>query len=291
MQHPLDQTPLHQALPFLRPLRKLFKKKKADLEKLKLVKHDANAQPVEEEKKETSPATKKSKTMMMGAKKQEAMDTSRLRNSSPKRKKKKHQHPLHMVGSDPLSLSGSFNAQPAETEFIKPVFKDKEDPANYLGYGIVSYFSLIKVLMATFALLSLVHLPVILTYGRYENYSNEILDNYQKVYSLGNMGFSGPRCVHVGLRVDNALLSCPTGSIRQVIDFGFISTDEDQNVCLRTLTDYECEQAYNRQSALASIESQCLERSSCLITNISSMLLRNATNYGLCSQVETQFFI
>jgi len=215
------------------------------------------------------------------------MDTSRLQNNSKQKKKRKHQAPLHIVGSsDPLS----FNAQPAETEFIKPVFKDKDDPANYLGYGIVSYLSLIKVLIATFSLLSLVHLPVIITYGRYENYSNDIMDNYQKVYSLGNMGFSGPRCVHVGLRVDNALLSCPTGSIRQLIDFGFISTDEDQNVCLRTLTDYECEHAYNRQSALAAIESQCLNRSSCLISNISSMLHRNATG-GLCSQAETKFFV
>ena len=140
-------------------------------------------------------------------------------------------------------------------------------------------------LISLFALLSLVHLPVILAYSNYENYSNEVLDVYQKVLSLGNMGFAGPRCVQVGLGADSALLSCPAGKINRLIDFGFTSINEDQNLCIRPPgTELECKT--DMKHAQAHIESLCLGKDSCLVPNLTAMV-----NGMHCRRIETQFFV
>ncbi len=45
-----------------------------------------------------------------------------------------------------------------------------EDPLNYYGFGVISYFELLKVLAVVFLILSLLHLPVINIYSSYHNY-------------------------------------------------------------------------------------------------------------------------
>jgi hypothetical protein len=49
----------------------------------------------------------------------------------------------------------------------KPVFEEGEDPFQYLGFGTVSYFNLIKTLILTFLVLTLVNIPTIRIYKSY----------------------------------------------------------------------------------------------------------------------------
>ena len=47
------------------------------------------------------------------------------------------------------------------------------DPANYYGFGIVSYFMILKMMIVTFIVLSVVHLPLMNLYSSYSNYDHD----------------------------------------------------------------------------------------------------------------------
>ena len=46
----------------------------------------------------------------------------------------------------------------------------EEDPLNYYGFGVISYFNLLKVLAVVFLVLSILHYPVMRIYSSYHNY-------------------------------------------------------------------------------------------------------------------------
>jgi hypothetical protein len=49
----------------------------------------------------------------------------------------------------------------------KPEFEAGEDPINHLGYGIVSYFNLIKTLILIMFVLTLLNIPTMQTYYKH----------------------------------------------------------------------------------------------------------------------------
>jgi hypothetical protein len=167
--------------------------------------------------------------------------------------------------------------------------EDDEDPANYLGFGIVSYFSLIKTMILIFMVLSLVHLPVMKAYSSYKNYSNDLLDKFKKDYSIGNLGFATPKCVHMGLGARSTILSCSTGKIKNLTDFGYLSINDNQDACMNKYADSHC--AYDRQALHRALENQCLGQKSCTLDNPSHYLIHNSSNYDICSHRDAQFFI
>jgi len=57
-----------------------------------------------------------------------------------------------------------------------------------LGFGVSSYFMLLSKLIFTFILLTLVHIPVIYQYSRYNAISENKQDRGYGAYSLGNLG-------------------------------------------------------------------------------------------------------
>lgn len=115
----------------------------------------------------------------------------------------------------------------------KPDLEDYDDPVGFLGFGIVSYFDLIKTLFFLFAILSLVNLPNIMIYKSYGNYADDAVDNFHKTSTLGNLGFTSPKCVDVGMETNNILLSCRTGYIGKITDFGVNAKGEDRSLCRR----------------------------------------------------------
>lgn len=62
--------------------------------------------------------------------------------------------------------------------------------------------------MLVFVVLTLLHIPVMQIYNSYGNYRNTTEGKLAKAYSLGNMGFSGSKCVHSKLATDRVILSC-----------------------------------------------------------------------------------
>jgi hypothetical protein len=90
---------------------------------------------------------------------------------------------------------------------------EDDDPLNHYGYGLVSYFNLIKTMIFIFLILSLINIPVMMTYRRYESLSGDVTDRLFKIYSMGNMGFSNTKCIHTNMLLDHLTLKCKTGRI------------------------------------------------------------------------------
>jgi len=116
---------------------------------------------------------------------------------------------------------------------VKPYLDDYEDPVGFLGFGIVSYFDLIRTMLILFAVLSLVNLPTLLIYKSYKNFSEDMVDNFHRTSTLGNMGFSMPKCVDTGMETNNIILSCRTGTIGKITDFGVNAKGESRTLCRR----------------------------------------------------------
>ena len=53
----------------------------------------------------------------------------------------------------------------------KPEFPEDSDPINYLGYGMVSYFMLVKLLVKIFFVLTLLNIPTVYFYASYNGFT------------------------------------------------------------------------------------------------------------------------
>jgi hypothetical protein len=115
---------------------------------------------------------------------------------------------------------------------------------NYLGFGVSSYFHVIKVVIFLFFVLTLVNIPVLRVYTSYNNYKDETSDKLFKITSLGNMGFSQTKCTSSYLGTDQIVLSCKTGQINAFVDYGIIPKFENRDQCLRNKSS-ACDSSYN----------------------------------------------
>jgi len=143
---------------------------------------------------------------------------------------------------------------------VKPHLDDYDDPLGYLGFGIVSYFDLIKSMFFLFAVLSLVNLPSLLIYKSYKNYSLDMIDNFHRTSTLGNLGFSMPKCMDTSMSTDTIILSCKTGQIGKITDFGVNAKGENRTLCRRNQLG-KCATAFTEASK-AEIE-KCKGKDSC----------------------------
>jgi hypothetical protein len=72
----------------------------------------------------------------------------------------------------------------------KQEFDPHEDPINFYGFGIISYFSMIKGLALVFFVLTILNIPTMAMYARHNGFSNLSTMQLQELLTLGNLGFS-----------------------------------------------------------------------------------------------------
>ena len=126
------------------------------------------------------------------------------------------------------------NDQPLKA--AKPKFAHGEDPFAFYGYGLVSYFDLLRVMIWTFFFLSIFNFPLMYIYGSHNNYSNEAIDATPKYISLGNLGFSTTKCIESGLSSNTIVLKCDVGMISTIVDYFINSPTEDKQQCISNAT-------------------------------------------------------
>ena len=114
---------------------------------------------------------------------------------------------------DKGDVEGGMDSQGQKYPDPKPQFHEDEDPINYLGFGVSSYFQVIKTFIIMFAILSVIHIPVMGLYAKYGNYREESGEKVPIMISLGSMGFSATKCTSTGVATDKIVLSCKTGQI------------------------------------------------------------------------------
>ncbi len=86
--------------------------------------------------------------------------------------------------------------------------------------------------MMIFLMLTLIHLPLMYMYKSYGNYSHETeLFKQPLKFSLGSMGFANTKCTNAGMETDKIVLSCNTGNVTKIVDFGINAKFEDRDIC------------------------------------------------------------
>jgi hypothetical protein len=128
--------------------------------------------------------------------------------------------------------------------------------------------------MLMFLIFTLVHIPVFSIYARYTNFNEETGDPLVKTLSLGNMGFSSAKCTSTGMATDKIFLSCRTGNITQIVDFGIQARFEDHDVCLRNSTG-ACSNSFDKTRLNNDIHSQCVGKRTCKFNNLKSYVTAN----------------
>mmetsp|Transcript_27490 Transcript_27490/g.19867 ORF Transcript_27490/g.19867 Transcript_27490/m.19867 type:complete len:107 (+) Transcript_27490:209-529(+) len=89
-------------------------------------------------------------------------------NGSKHKKKDTKRKQLAMLGG---GKEGAKYDEPVEQQ----VWDEDEDPINILGYGICSYFDMIKNLVKIFVVLTILNIPLMYWYSHYDAYKSDKL--------------------------------------------------------------------------------------------------------------------
>ena len=108
--------------------------------------------------------------------------------------------------------------------------EDDEDPIGRLGYGVVSYFSLIYTMMCIFALITIFFIPVMRANMSWKAYDSDSRLGFTAKTTLGNLGASSARCTTLKLVGDVASIGCNTGKIAKIQDFGVYAKDSEADL-------------------------------------------------------------
>ena len=72
-------------------------------------------------------------------------------------------------------LGGGKGVASSEEPAEKQVWDENEDPISVLGYGICSYFDMIKNLVKIFVILTILNIPLMYWYSNYDAYKSDKL--------------------------------------------------------------------------------------------------------------------
>lgn len=89
--------------------------------------------------------------------------------------------------------------------------EEGEDCMTRLGYGVVSYFTLIYTFMFVFLVITLCNIPVMYFNSTWSAYSGERQLSWTAQYTTGNLGQSMTRCLNVKMNTEDLSVSCPSG--------------------------------------------------------------------------------
>lgn len=121
----------------------------------------------------------------------------------------------------PIATGPKSDRPPADEDTLSEgefdfFLEEGEDPIGRLGYGIVSYFSLIRIFVFVFGFLTLAYMPLIMDFSTWTHFAGK----GNLMYTVGNMGGSMPKCMSFKLMTDKVSLHCKDGIIGNITSFG-----------------------------------------------------------------------
>ena len=102
---------------------------------------------------------------------------------------------------------------------------------------------------------------------------------------MGNMGYSEAKCQDVGMKVDQIILSCDTGVIGKIVDYGIQSKIEDNTYCRYNSTG-QCAKALS--SSLNTTLQNCVFNSTCHISGLQKYVTASKTT---CLDEDASFHV
>lgn len=104
------------------------------------------------------------------------------------------------------------------------------DPYDVFGFGIIAYFSTLRILIIAFTICSVAFIPIISKYGNGNSLNRMTGTNFLNRYSLGNLGETTSLCVHqyLGLSFNQEFKCTKNFVMTDLKSFGIIpARDED----------------------------------------------------------------
>ena len=190
------------------------------------------------------------------------------------------------------NVAGGKKGMKSALDAAKKAEKQQKDPYLILGYGMIAYFDMLRVLIYVFGLITLLSLPSLFIYNSYDamrNANNKIFS----AYSLGNMGFSAGRCFTGPLGADRIMPSCASGTLSDIVSAGFIPGDSpDVNYC-RVVNDTDaalCAEFIHQDQLQAYWAANCFGKTACTVEDLDSFL-DIAAAPSSCHSLTTSVFI
>ena len=117
----------------------------------------------------------------------------------------------------------------------------KENPLASLGFGIVAYIDILWTLICVFGLFTVMLWPTLSVFHAGTGYKdvNPAVIQYE-LGTLGNMGQSSVQCAAIPIEVGKLSLTCPFGSVGEVLDYGVNTSEADIANCANNDSINQC---------------------------------------------------
>ena len=160
-----------------------------------------------------------------------------------------------------------------------------------IGPGISSYHKQMMRLFLLFALLTIIHIPVIFIYGTNNFYDDSV--GFIMKRSVGNLGYSQTHCESTSLMNSQShSLECKTGSITSLESWSILTSDENHDTCVRK-DNGKCNQFLDDKKFKDTFNTDCMNKTNCVISDLSKYMKHDIViaNQAKCSEFDTRFFI
>lgn len=179
------------------------------------------------------------------------------RNCCPKKEVDEEER-KGLAGADQLKEKDMELQLDGERGPDEPLFdfflEEGEDAMTRLGYGVVSYFSLIHTFLLVFGLISAINIPVMYFFGQWSAFEQYSQISMTTKYTVGNLGESEARCINVKMLSETISVACNTGLITEVTHFGVYQKDSEadqRGLCtsegVSVSTGFSCERLSSKE--------------------------------------------
>jgi hypothetical protein len=161
-----------------------------------------------------------------------------------------------------------------------------------LGAGIMTFHRFLLTVIVLFLVLTVIHWPVLSTFMGSDFFNSESDIFLQS--TLGNLGFSQTVCLQSSMiKGNDQKMTCQTGEITELIDWGVATRFEDQQMCRANSEGY-CHEFLNRDLVKSMFEQNCKGNTACQFKEF-SQFIKNDTNsnpayVGSCLDSESRIF-
>ena len=175
--------------------------------------------------------------------------------------------------------------------------EEGEDPIGRLGYGVVSYFSLIYTMMCIFALITIFFIPIMRNNMAWNGYDGDTQLSWTAQTTLGNYGEATSRCTTLKMVSEKLAIGCQTGTITEVTHYGVYAKESEADLKGLCAVDPDVSTGLTGCASVSSKEhplyadklSTCIGKQSCVMNGVHDVL---PLNTGECQlSVNSSLFI
>ena len=108
-----------------------------------------------------------------------------------------------------------------------------EDPLAQLGFGIVAYVHILKTMVLTFVIFTILFIPTMMNYKTGDNYAGDPRGGHASGM-ISNLGYSSVECINSPLALEKITLYCSYGTVGEIMEYGInnVKTGSPPDACV-----------------------------------------------------------